>query len=287
MPDQTLQHDIELLLAFMDGSIDTVDNVATGLQSKIYDIVRGKMLQFDTKNGHFDVSQDWRRGIIEVESLIGNALNVPIWSNTISDFLSTFTTIEERNVSLNRTYNELEVDTSLLTPARKFIYNQAAQSLKQGLKSAYVQPATALLMQQITAGASITESIAMLERWDKGELTNGKFTNNQPTPNLQRYATQIARDSSYSVDRTISGIIKERYDLGDIMYVGGLVHDSRPFCVHMVQHEQPVPMDVVAEYIKLYPQGLIADTTTENFMQRVGGYSCRHKAFAVRKKVPK
>lgn len=279
-----LEHDIELLLAYIDNQVEKVAGVSTSLQSKIYDIVREELLKFEIKDGVLVPDQDLRKRLIELEDKIEAVLNTRIWDNTVNEFLSSYQTIQDRNVSMNRDYNQLEVDTKLLSPARRFIYDQALYALKTGIAPQYVQPVKFLLMQQVTAGASITESLKLLEKWDKGEASSGKYTSGMPAPDLKRYATQIARDSAYAVDRNISSIIKERYQLDHFMYVGGIVEDSRPLCKHLVSMGGEISFDELPELIKRYPQGLYPDTTKENFMQKVGGYACRHKAFAVRKR---
>lgn len=286
MDNRQLKYDLELLLSFIDEHIANINGLAATLQAKVYEIVRLELLKFDSEDGKLIPDQDLRKRLVSIDAKITQVFGVSIWEDGITDFLSSYQTIEDQNVSLHRTYNQLVIDTRLLTPARRFIYEQAKYSLSTGIKSQYIQPVKFLLMQQVTSGASIQDGLKMLEKWNDGELTSGSQTNGRQTPNLTRYATQIARDSAYSVDRTINNIIKEKYELDGFMYAGGIVEDSRPLCVHLVNMNRPVAFDELGPLLKQYPQGLYPETTVDNFLQRCGGYACRHKAFAVRTTQP-
>lgn len=277
-----IERDIESLLIYMDTQIDNLQSVSIPIQKKIYDIVVAEMLKFEQSDGAFVANQDLNARLVDVQKKIEAALNIKVWRTGITDFLQTFQTIQQRNIQLHRDYNQLKVDTSLLNPARKFIYEQAKYKLTTSVRSEYVEPVKFLLMQQVTGGTSITDALEMLKKWNAGELSQGKYTNNNPAPNLERYATQIARDTAYSTDRTLSGIIKERYRLDHFIYVGGLIKDTRPLCRALVAMPQPVSFEQIPQLIVAYPQGLIAGTNSKNFIENCGGYNCRHKAFPVR-----
>lgn len=274
--------DIEDFLNYIDGKIEALNEVAIPIQKKIYDIVRAEMLKFEQSDGVFVADQDLNIRLIEVQKKIEAALNVKVWRNGITDFLQTFQTIEDRNIQLQRDFNQLKIDKKLLTPARKFIYEQAKYKLTTSVRSEYVEPIKYLLMQQVTGGTSITDALKMLERWNEGDLSQGKFTNNNPAPNLTKYTTQIARDTAYSTDRTLNGIIKERYGLTHFIYAGGVIKDTRPICRALLSMGGRIPFTELPALINAYPQGLIAGTNQFNFIENCGGYNCRHKAFPVR-----
>lgn len=274
--------EIEELLSYMDRQIDGLAEISIPIQQKIYDIVRAELLKFEQTDGAFVATQDLNERLIQVQKKIEAVLNVKIWRTGITDFLQTFQTIEDRNIQLQRSYNDLKVAKDLLSPARKFIYEQAKYKLTTSVRSEYVEPVKYLLMQQVTGGSSITDALKMLERWNTGELSQGKFTNNNPAPNLTKYATQIARDTAYSTDRTINAIIKERYQLTSFIYAGSIIQDSRPLCRALLSMPQPIPFEQLPALIIAYPQGLIAGTNQQNFIEVCGGYNCRHKAFPVR-----
>ena len=279
-----LNEDIQDLLRLMEEAVNKMLPIANELQKQVYDFLRREIGKFDTSDGKLVSGQDLHARIIYIQDSIENILGIRLWDTTITEFLSTFQTIQDRNIHLHRTYNQLLVDTSLLTPARRLIYEQAEYALKQGLATEYVHPVKFVLMQQVTSGASINDAMEMLYRWDMGELSNGKYTMDMPAPNLQKYAIQIARDSAYSVDRTISSIIKDKYKLDSFIYVGGIIKDSRPICQYLVSLNRDIAFDELSIILNDpdMQKGLIAGTDNTNFVQRCGGYNCRHKCFPVR-----
>lgn len=277
-----LESEIKGLLTFIEDSIAKIGNASIGLQARIYDIVRLELLKFEQTDGVFVTEQDLRKRLISLEDKIFAILNNESWDVTIVEYLNTLQTIQDRNVAMQLSYNDLKVNTRLLSPARLYIYEQAKYALTTAVAPQYVEPVKYLVMQQVTSGNTITESLKMLQRWNEGELTNGKYTNKILTPNLQKYATQIARDTSYSVDRTINSIIKERYGLGKFIYVGGVIEDSRPLCRYLVGLRRKIGFDELPELIQQFPDGLIAGTDEKNFTQNCGGYNCRHRVMAVK-----
>lgn len=282
MTFQQAVYDIDAIVDFIESKVNKVTVAASVIQKKVYELMKKTLLNFEQDSGRIVTGQDLRKRLIEFEDECQKLFGVRVWDNPVSDFLNSFETIQERNVRMQLDYNQIKVNQKLITPARLLIFEQAKYQLKEALAPQYIQPAKFLLMQQGTAGLSIKDALIMLKRWDKGELTNGKYTNNMPAPNLQRYATQVARDTAYIVDRQINSIIKEKYDLGSFIYAGGIIKDSRELCVHLVSLDREIAFDELPPLLKKYPNGLIADTTKENFAQRCGGYSCRHKCFPVK-----
>jgi hypothetical protein len=133
-------------------------------------------------------------------------------------------------------------------------------------------------MQHVTTGISIKDSQRILNNWNKGETVG----NVRPVINLQRYATQIARDSSYQYHGAINEVIAQEYKLDSFIYTGDLIRDSRPLCQHLVRLRRTIKLDEMPALIKKYPQGLYPNTSKKNFIQLRGGYNCRHSAFAVK-----
>lgn len=274
--------ELKSLSDFIDGNIDKVAEISATLQERIYKLLLSRLQQFDTVDGRLVATQDYRRRILDIERRMEEILGQKNYKEAIGSFLNSFEEIQDRNVLLQRTFNQLEVAKSTLTPARLLLYEQAKDALVPALNSNYVQPAKMLLMQQITAGATLSESETLLKNWNQGELNSGRLANGVKAPALDKYATQIARDSSYGVHRNINNIIKEKYQLERFVYVGDEVKDSRPFCKHLVRLNRVIELTEVPPLVNLYPDGLYPNTSKRNFMQVCGGYNCRHQAMAVR-----
>lgn len=267
---------------YMDANIDKVAEISATLQERIYKLLLSRLNDFDSAEGKLVASQDYRRKILDIERRVNKILGQQNYKESINSFLNSFQEIEDRNVVLQRTFNQIEVNRKVLTPSRLLLYEQAADALSPALADVYVQPAKMLLMQQITSGATLSETQTMLKNWNEGEYNSGRLGNGVKAPALDKYATQIARDSAYGVHRNINNIVKDKYGLERFVYVGGVIADSRPFCIHLVALNRPIALEEIPPLVKKFPDGLYPNTSKRNFMQVCGGYSCRHQAMAVR-----
>lgn len=277
MNKEELKGKLDELHEIMDNSIDLVERSATEAQKQIFKAILDLINRFQVEDGRFIVGQDLTARFAALSKKIEDILG-DVYLPSIKEYLSTYSTIEEVNISLQKSFNQLEVDLDILTPARKTIYNNAKHYLSEGLADGYIQPAKFLLMQQVTTGISIKDSQKIIENWNDGETVG----NIRPAVNLQRYATQLARDSTYQYHGTINEIIAQRYDLESFIYTGDIIEDSRPLCRHLIGLKRAIKISEMPGLIKKFPEGLYPNTSTKNFIVYRGGYSCRHSAFAVR-----
>lgn len=275
---EELKDELNRLHEIMDSSIDLVTEASKKAQDEVYEAIVKLIEKFEISDGRYVVNQDLGRRIAllqrKIESILGD-----VYLPSIKEYLSTYRTIEETNISLQKSYNDLTVEVSLLTPARKTIYEQAKYYLSEGLADAYIQPAKYLVMQHVTTGISIKDSQRIIKNWNEGETVG----NIKPTVNLQRYATQISRDATYQYHGAINEIIAKEYGLAAFIYTGDIIEDSRPICKHLVGLRRTIELDEMPALIKKYPEGLYPNTSKKNFIQVRGGYGCRHGAFAVRR----
>ncbi len=277
MTKRELYKELDKLEELISNSIDEVEKAALESQKKIYKEVLKAAGRFDTIEGRYVVDQDLTKVIATLESRFDKILG-ETYIPKIKEYLNTFLTIEEMNINIHKSYNELEIESEKLSPARKTIYQQAKKSLSTGLNDSYKDPAKYLLMQQVTSGISIKDSQKVLREWNNGKRV-GTIT---PLPNLQKYATQIARDSSYGLNRSINNVIADEYKLTKFLYVGPLLKDSRPICVHLVNLRRDIELEEMPPLLRKYPEGLRPGTTKDNFLEVAGGFNCEHTCFPVR-----
>lgn len=265
----------------IDDSIEQLIKSATKAQDSIYDMLLQQVENFQIENGAFLKGQNYTQRLALIQRRITEILN-ETYTPSLKQYLGTYSTIEQTNISLQKSYNELVVDKELLTPARRSVYNQAEYYLSEALADAYVQPAKYLLMQQVTVGGSIQDAKRMLRNWNDGELSSGRLSSGRPTPRLQAYANQIATDTIHQYNGTINDIIRDEYKLTKFVYVGDIIKDSRPACRYMVGLRRKIDINEVPKILETYPEGVIPNTTRKNFFIYRGGYNCRHLAMAVK-----
>lgn len=280
---QELRTAVRELLSYMDRNVSEVEYAATQAQQRIFNLLFQSLDSFNIEDGKFVIGAPYAHRISALTREIERILE-STYRPAITQYLNAYSTLDQANATFQLSYNELEVNVSKLTAARQTVYSQASYYLNNALAEAYIQPAKYILMQQVTTGATIKDAQRILRSWDAGKLSDGRLASNRPSPNLQRYSTQIARDSIYKANTAINEVIAREYGLDHFIYVGSLVEDSRALCRHIVNEDRIMSLDEMPALIKKYPQGLYPNTTKENFINVVGGFSCGHIAVPVKKR---
>lgn len=265
----------------IDDSIDSLEASSITVQNRILKIIRGDILNFEIAQGRFVSSEDMVSRILRIERNIERELNSNRFKIPVRDFLHDFDKFQDDTISFHKRVSNLTINKDELTPIKRFLYDQALEGFERGIATSYIEPVKKLLANQVMSGASITETVDLLEKWNEGDLTSGRYTRGQQTPNLQRYATQIARDTAYAVPRNTNQAFKDKFNLTKFIYAGNLVKDSRPLCKHIVALNREVEFDELPPIIAAYPQGLYPGTTKDNFSVNAGGYNCRHIVMSV------
>jgi len=97
---------------------------------------------------------------------------------------------------------------------------------------------------------------------------------------LRGYTGQIADDIFSIIDRSYTKIISEDLDVQFYLYSGGIIDDSRPFCV--TRHNKYYHRMEVAAWGSLADwTGKIAGTNQSTIFIYAGGYRCRHSILPV------
>lgn len=295
-----LTKEVKALLGIMDDRVNAIDSISVALQDRIYNMILDEMYKVNTQAGKIVFDTEFKRRILIIESKIYDILGSKKYTKEVEDLLAAFIIIEEQNKQLQKQYNGIDVKINEVRPARILLQETTEDALKKSLAPAYIEPAKSLLMQWGSANIGLRDAVEYLEQWNDGEMVKGKYTNTgEPTPNLQKYATQVARDGIYGVHRSFNNTVKETYGLDSFIYVGGLVADSRPICEYLVSLNRPISFDEVGELlvgripdeamlfaekptVAGFLQGVVPNTNKDNFCRYCGGYNCTHQVVAVR-----
>lgn len=275
-----LQYRINELHEKIEKSVNDLEKAALKVQEYIYIYLLGQLEQFELSGGRFLPQQaNFAKKIAEIETAIEQQIG-QVYAPSVAEYLDIYSTIDDTHIALQKSYNDLVVEKKLLTPARMTIYSMAEHYLTTGVRTVYGQPVKYLLMQHVTNGITIKDSRKILEKWNSGE-TVGDVAK---VPNLAAYSSQLARDAAYQHQGAINEIIAGKFGLKYFVYVGNIIRDSRPMCKHLIGLQRDIALSEMPALIAKYPQGLYKDTNESNFIQKRGGYNCRHEAFPVRKK---
>lgn len=266
---------------YVDGRIELIEKSSLTTQQSIYAMLNDEILKFEISQGQYVVGQDLRKRLAIIEGKINAILGSEQYTIPMREFLTDFTTIQDKTIDMFRTVNDLELELKELRPAKQIIYEQARDALTKAVAPEYVEPLKKLIAQNVMQGRSITDTVKQLEKWDAGELSSGRLANGTPTPNLQRYAVQMARDSAYSVQRTTNNIFKDRFKLEKFVFAGGLVKDSRALCKFMVSQNREFTFAEMPALFALMPEGLYPDTKISTYVSTCNGYGCRHLVYPI------
>jgi len=105
----------------------------------------------------------------------------------------------------------------------------------------------------------------------------GLFTDTTERQGLvHNWASQVSRDLFSVSDRAYNNAVAQELELQFIQYAGGLVRDSRPFCVARAgkfYHVREVESWAAEDWA-----GKFRNTTPTNILDWLGGYNCMHVA---------
>lgn len=270
------------LAKYIDDTVEGMESATIAMQERITLLLLEQVLKLETSEGILVRSQDFRGRLAQITSILEKQFASKFYKNSVKDFLTNFDTIQDRTISLHTKFSDLQIQLQDLTPAKQIIYSRAVEGFSNGaIAEAYIEPVKQLLASQVLTGASITKTVKAIEDWGKGDMSSGRLNNGTPAPNLQRYATQIARDTAYSVNRVTNGIIAEKFNLTKFIYAGNIIRDSREICKHLVSLNREISLDEMPPLLAIYKNGLYPGTNKSNFLEYVGGFSCRHLAHVV------
>lgn len=279
----TIREDLKDLNEFIDNVTERIELDINSIQKDAYQLVRDAVLSFELENNRIVIGSDFYSNLVKVENRLKELFKTNKYKGSVSSYLDDLNVIFDRSVDLHRTYNDLKEDIKALSQAKQTIYNEAKANFSQGaIAKDYIQPVKNLLARSALGGQTFKQTMSLIDKWDKGELSSGRLNRSQQAPSLNRYAVQMAKDTAFSMQRTSNEIIKDKLGLQKFIYVGGLVKDSRPLCRHLVGLRRKIDLDEIPKLVAQYPDGLYPNTTKDNFLQVCGGYGCNHTAMAVR-----
>lgn len=135
-----------------------------------------------------------------------------------------------------------------------------------GLNVQLAEPLRQQLMTSMTNGATIDEATKALQVFIEG--------NDEVLPRLTRHARQVAFDAFAFSDRTYSHTVSTGLGFEWYRYQGGLIKDSREFCIERVgkiYHKSEIEA-----WANLRWRGKTQNTNQDSIYSYLGGYNCQH-----------
>lgn len=212
--------------------------------------------------------------ISRLEQSLLQPLNATQYNNIILDFFYNYDTVLKNNKQIQKAANDLEVDETklvTLTEKQRVLQERVIYELKQGgIKLSYVEPTKKAAFDAIAFGDSIASAKARLKETYKGKAISSRLE-------------QIARDGIFTYNGIVNEAIAETYDLKKVYYGGGLVSDSRPFCIRCAN--KTLEIGEIKSIVKTYlaspelSKGMYSVPASEyNIFIYRGGWNCLHIA---------
>lgn len=179
--------------------------------------------------------------------------------------------------NLNQEYFKAISET--FKPNRNFIKSLQKQAIQtvnsQILQDGFVAqvrvPLNDILNQNINSGGSFSGMLEQVRSFVKGdEKIDGR---------LMSYSRGVLRDALFQYSRTYQHSVTADLNLEWYSYSGGLIDDSRPFCIARAGkffHDEEIKQWASQEW-----QGKNRYTTESSIFWLCGGYNCVHQLIPV------
>lgn len=269
------------ILSERSGIINNADKVLNkglrGTQLEIFKSIIATLIGFDTDGDSFEFTDDNIRKINELEQQIRRIVTNSKYQNNVSSYLRDFDKIKDVNIRLQKSINGINASKIKLSTVQRMSRNQVINELLgQGLDTNFVTPVRDIIYDSVVSGSSIKDAEKTLRTFIRGDKTR--------LGTLERYVSQVSRDSISQYDGLIQGRIAEEFNLNAFAYTGSLIQDSRAQCIRWVSKGILKTSELEREIQWAFNNGtgMIPGTIPANFSSLRGGYNCRHETIAIR-----
>lgn len=252
--------------------IDRVENIpekfidkAAATQAELFNELLAILEQLGLGEGStLATSED----ILRIDSLM-NEYYERVRQSSYGALVAGFLEQMELQKQVNDEYYEIEFNLSPGALSESVYQSNRQKALRQligdDFKTNFINIIRDQVVSSVEAGASFQQLTADLRPL---------FTDGERLGQLHNWTSQVSRDTFSVYDRTYNNAVAVELDLQFGQYAGGLVKDSRKFCVARAGkffHVREVQAWASEEW-----QGKYRRTTERNILDWLGGYNCMH-----------
>lgn len=214
-----------------------------------------------------------RKVLQKVDRIFNKAVKESGYYVALNKYVGNFDALAEAN----NKYFSFIIDS--FTPDSHYLKSLQKSSIQtietllanDGLELQLKQPLKEILNQNINTGAAFGDMLKQVRRFIVGNAdAEGK---------LLRYSKQISRDSLFNFSRSLQESISQKAGLKYYQYLGGIMDDSRPFCI--ARANKFYSKDEVESWAKLNWQGKRPGTTASTIFVYAAGFNCLHQIIPV------
>lgn len=273
----TLKEIIRLKIDRLDSIPDQFVGVTEKIQIKLLKEALDIISQMENMNGQLLSSLKNFQLIERLSTILQSSLSEGEYSQALHDYARE---LLRQGALTNQYYEMAFTDEFVFTPEYKIIQENAIkQTLSQfgtdAIQAQFIEPLKQQLGAVITSGSSMTEAIQNMTDYITGTPeVDGR---------LLRYVKQTAYDGFAIADRQYTTAVSNDLEAEWYLYEGGVLRDSRPFCVE--RHGHYYHIKEIEKWANLDWQGKRAGTNASTIFVFCGGYNCKHSLLPVSAKI--
>lgn len=262
---------------------DAFQSAVEKLQRRIYNRIIELIGQLDIKDGQIIMSE---RNLLRVQNIndeLKQVLNNREYVEAVRKFTSEFKIQKDANdkyfkKAFGNDFKESALANQLVRNSQRNAFELLAGAAAE---ENFIAPIKIQLENAVASGSSLKDTITSIRETVEGsEETDGR---------LLRYSKQISWDAFALADRAYTNAVAEDMDMEWFRYSGGIVKDSRCFCIerdmnyfHYKEIEVWGRMEDLGKCnIGEGWQGMMVGTNEATIFIVAGGYKCRHSIMPV------
>lgn len=262
MSPRQLSEQLEKLL-----SDDLYERQLTAIQSSIYSqlLSEVKKLEID-KDSFIKQNQANRKRLTKINLLVDKLLRQSSLKKSTENQVRKILKIDSLNEDYFKSFDKFKPNKGYITSLQKQTIQEVnSYILKDGVQANFATPLKQILNRNINSGGAYDGFLEELKTFIKGEGTQGQ---------LVKHANVWLRDTLFNYSRSYQQSVTSDLKLSWYLYQGGLVRDSRDFCIERAGkyfHE-----DEIKKWAGLNWQGKRSGTTESSIFVFCGGWACQH-----------
>lgn len=261
----------------LDTVPDAFVTAAEKAQKKLLKEALNIISQFEMDNGVIIASQKNFALIEQLSHVLTGELSGGEYASGLHDYAKQM--LKQAALS-NEYFSAAFADEFDLSEEYKSIYlNSVKQTVSlfdtDAVQAQFIEPLKQQLGAVITSGSSMADAIQNATDYINGTTeVDGR---------LLRYVKQTAYDGFAIADRQYTSIVSQDLNTDWYLYEGGVLKDSREFCV--VRHGHYYHRKEIEKWANMDWTGKRIGTNASTIFVFVGGYNCKHSLLPVSAKI--
>ncbi len=132
------------------------------------------------------------------------------------------------NTFFREAFENFETTDTALNTVLNNKRNTVRKLIEDSLDTPFYNPIRDTLIDAVSTGSSLRDTIASLRL----DIVGGESKGSIVLGKLERYTKQIATDAFADSDRAYTNLVSQELEAEFFLYSGGLIQDSRVFCVN-------------------------------------------------------